>query len=100
METIQSIVTSRRNYVIATYDGKIFYKGGMGEAKNRSIFSCWLRDLHHYRWYYFTYVKDFRKAVEAIEKGESVQVLDKDMAMGLLAEALTQKLQKKFEENT
>ena len=78
-EKIGSRVYGRRNYVIATavVNDKvgIRYAGTMGKA-GYGILSCYLKTMveRKYRWFYYTYKKDYEaalatlKALGAVEK--------------------------------
>lgn len=67
-----SKVEGRRNWVIHTAmignTPQIIFAGGMGEADRRGIFIVSLAEMgeKQYRWYYFTYKKDYLAAKKAL----------------------------------
>ena len=69
-----SKVEGRRNWVIRfekNYTGKyhILYKGAFGIAYDRGLLTEYLTYLaeHKTKWIYFTYKKDYLKALEALK---------------------------------
>lgn len=69
---VVSKVEGRRNWVIHTAmidnTPQIVFAGGMGEADRRRIFVVPLAEMgkKQYRWYYFTYKKDYLAAKKAL----------------------------------
>ena len=77
MNNIGSKVNGRRNYFIRTeiIDGKFYVFGcGMGEAVDRGITKCYLREIeeYHIRMYEFTYKKDFTKTLQILKEIENI----------------------------
>ena len=66
-----SKVEGRRNWIIRTElnsngEMKIVYKGGYGEGRRRNVDSeyLWYMAKYNVSWVYFTYKKDYIKALE------------------------------------
>ena len=74
IDDLCSKVEGRRNWVIRfekNYAGKyhILYKGAFGIACNRGLLEEYLMYMaeHKTKWIYFTYKKDYLKALEALK---------------------------------
>ena len=75
---LNSVIKGNRNWVIrkesyVCEDGSIWnhaYISKFGEMKRTGLFNERLKDIckHNIRWYYFTYKKDFLKAVKTLEE--------------------------------
>lgn len=69
-QKVFSKLDGRRNWMICTevYDGKprIRYHGTFGEGEWCT--TCYLSEMvdKHYRWFYFTYKKDYKEALKTL----------------------------------
>lgn len=70
--TLGSKVKGRRNWAIRieNHDGKkIAWVGGYGQMRRRNLLGEYIRIINKYqiRWFEYTYKKDFKVAVKALE---------------------------------
>ena len=65
---ICSKVEGRENYVIRLYDGKVIFAGTKGQYKDRfGRGGVPFMEAYHYNTFYFTYKKDWIKALKELE---------------------------------